>query len=372
MKILWLAHRDPLNPRAGGAERTIYEVSMRLTKKGHNVALLTGGWKGCKAKDDIDGITIYRYEKSLGPHLALPMFLLKNKIDIVVNDLGHAVPWVLSTIKGHRNVVFFHHLHARSLPGQVNPLLAKIIASIEKCYFLIYRNTPFVTESSTSGADLKNLGIWEKMIHIIPPGVNRDLFQPIEKTASPTMVYFGGMRRYKRPEESIYLLETMIHKIKDIKLIIVGTGPQKIHLENLVRERKLQDSVKFTGRLDEKELAKVVASSWLNIHASITEGWGFSILEASSAGTPTVAYNVPGVVDAIENGINGLKVKDGDRNALAEAALEILNVPNKWWLSSLEVAKKYSWDHTADLWDKLINDLVKRQTKLTTVPEMKF
>ena len=236
-------------------------------------------------------------------------------------------------------------------------MLAKIITSIEKCHFLIYRNTPFVTESSTSNADLKNLGIKEEMIYIIPPGVNRDLFQPIEKAESPTMVYFGGMRRYKRPGESIYLLETMIHKIKDIKLIIVGTGPQKTHLENLVNEKKLQNSVKFTGRLDDKELAKVVASSWLNIHASITEGWGYSILEASSAGTPTVAYNVPGVVDAIENGINGLRVKDGDREALAEAALEIIYDPKKWWSSSVEVANKYSWDRTAEMWDNLIHKI---------------
>ena len=333
---------------------------MRLAKKGHNVTLLTGGWKGCKAKDYLDGMAIYRCGKSVGPHLALPIFLLKTKVDIVVNDLGHAVPWTLSAIMSDRNVVFFRHLHARSLPGQVNTLLAKIITSIEKCYFVIYRSTPFVTESSTSNADLKNLGIREKMIHIIPPGVNRDLFQPMEKTASPTMVYFGGMRRYKRPEESIYLLETIIHKIKDTKLIIVGTGPQKTHSENLVNEKKIQDSVKFTGRLDDKELAKVVASSWLNIHASITEGWGYSILEASSAGTPTVAYNVPGVVDTIENGINGLKVKDGDREALAEAALEILNDPNKWWSSSVEVANKYSWDRTAEMWDNLIHKIADR------------
>ena len=357
LRILWLSHRDPLNPKAGGVGRTIHEVCTRLAKNGHYVTLLTGGWNGCKKVEYIQGVKVCRYGRSFGPHITLPIYLAKYKYDIIVNDLGHAIPWVSSPVLGKHTIAFFHHLHARSLPGQVNTLLAKTITSIEKCYFLIYRNTPFVTESSKSNADLKNLGIGEKMIHIIPPGVNRDLFQPIEKAESPTMVYFGGMRRYKRPEESIYLIETMIHKINNIELIIVGTGPQKTHLENLVRERKLQDSVKFTGRLDDKELAKVVASSWLNIHVSITEGWGLSIIEASSAGTPTVAYNVPGVVDTIENGINGLRVKDGDKEALAEAALEILNDPNKWWSSSVEVAAKYSWDRTAEMWDNLIHKI---------------
>jgi glycosyltransferase involved in cell wall biosynthesis len=360
MKILWLTHRDMRNPRAGGAERTIYEVSKRLAEKGHNITLLTGGWKGCTARDHIDGIAIFRYGTNIGPHLALPIFLLKNKFDIVVNDLGHAVPWVISIIIGKNSIVFFRHLHARSLPGQVSPLLAKFITSIEKCYFLIYGNTPFVTESSTSNADLRNLRIQESMIHLIPPGVNSDLFKPKEKTAFPTMVYFGGMRKYKRPEESVYLLKNLIDKM-DVHLVIVGTGPQLSMVEDLVRELKLRDSVTFTGRLGERELASIVASSWLNIHASVTEGWGYSILEASSAGTTTVAYDVPGVADAIENGINGLKVKDGDRRSLADAALEILQNPQRWWSSSIEVAKKYSWDKTAEMWDILIHKISDKQ-----------
>lgn len=345
-----------MNPRAGGAERTIYEVCARLAEKGHKITLLTGGWKGCRARDDMDGIAIFRYGKNIGPHLALPIFLLKNKFDIVVNDLGHAIPWVLSTIIGKNNIVFFRHLHARSLPGQVSTFLAKFITSIEKCYFFIYRNTTFVTESSTSNTDLRNLGINERMIHLIHPGVNSDLFKPTEKTAFPTMVYFGGMRKYKRPEESVYLLKNLIDKI-DVRLVIVGTGPQLAGVEDLVKELNLQDSVTFKGRLGEKELAHVASSSWLNIHTSVTEGWGYSILEASSAGTPTVAYDVPGVANAIETGINGLKVKDGDRTALTNSALEIMQNPQKWWSSSVEVAKKYSWDQTAEMWDKLIHKI---------------
>ena len=121
-----------MNPRAGGAERTINEVCARLAERGHKVILLTGGWKGCKPVENFQGIEIHRFGKSLAPHLALPLFLLKYHFDLVVNDLGHAVPWVSSTVLNKHNVVFFHHLHARSLMGQVKPATAKLITAIEK------------------------------------------------------------------------------------------------------------------------------------------------------------------------------------------------------------------------------------------------
>ena len=346
-----------MNPRAGGAERTIHEVCTRLIKKDYLVTILTGGWKGCRREEHLDGITIYRYGRSLGPHLVLPIFIFKYKFDIIVNDLGHAVPWISSAVLGKENLVFFHHLHARSVFGQVNPLLAWIITAIEKLYFLIYHNAPFVTESSTSHNDLLNLGIDKKNIIIIPPGVDRELFKPTKKTPYPSMVYFGGMRRYKRPVESIYLLKNLQRKFPDIKLMIIGTGPEKENMEKLSVDMKLQNSITFMGRLTNKNLTETVASSWINVHSSITEGWGFSIIEAAAAGTPTVAYEVPGVVDAIENGINGIKVRDGDRNELKRAAIEILSTAEKWSESSVRSAEKYSWNRTAEMWEKLIRDL---------------
>ena len=361
MKILWLAHRDPLNPRAGGAERTIYEVCTRLVRKGHKVTLLTGGWKGCRQSDNIQGITVYRFGRNVGPHLALPIFLLKNRYDVIVNDLGHAMPWFSSTILNKDNIVFFHHLHARSLPGQVNAFLAKLITSIEKCYFILYHNSTFVTESSTSRTDLMNLGINDSRIVMNPPGVDRDIFHPAAKTSYPSLVYFGGMRRYKRPLECIFLLKNLLKRVDGVKLFIIGSGPEEENMKKLTNELNVKDSVVFTGRISNEELSRIVASSWLNIHTSVTEGWGFSILEASAAGTPTVAYEVPGVEDAIENGLNGLKIKDGDREALSEAALSILTNPEKWWSSSLEVAKKYSWDKTTELWDSLIRNVITDQ-----------
>lgn len=357
-KILWLAHRDPLNPSAGGAERTISEVCSRLSSKGYEITLLSGGWKNCKPVENFGGIEIHRFGKNLGPHLALPVFLLKKRYDIVVNDLGHAVPWFSSSLLVSHNIAFFRHLHARSLRGQIRPLIAYAITALEKCYFILYHDTVFVTESSTSYTDLLKLGIKANIIVKNPPGVDKNLFHPSVKTPYPSMVYFGGMRKYKRPQEAIYLLKNLLGFFDNIKLQIVGSGPEEQNLRNLTSDLNLQDHAIFKGRLSNEDLSEIVATSWLNIHTSVTEGWGYSILEASAAGTPTVAYDVPGVRDAVEDGNNGLKVKNGDRKRLTEAAYSILSDPERWWSSSVDVAKKYSWDKTAELWDAQIKKMV--------------
>jgi glycosyltransferase involved in cell wall biosynthesis len=360
VKILWLAHRDPMNPRAGGAERTINEVCTRLVQRGHKVILLTGGWQGCKPVENLQGIEIHRFGRNIAPHLALPVLLLKYHFDLVVNDLGHAVPWISSSILNKHNVVFFRHLHSRSLPGQVKPVTAKFITAIERCYFILYHDTVFVTESTTSRNDLLKLEIKGDKIIMIPPGVDQKLFHPAAKSEYPSMVYFGGMRRYKRPEEVLYLLKSLLHKIEGIRLFIIGTGPEEQNMKKLANGFNVQNHVEFKGRISSVKLSNIVASAWLNVHTSVTEGWGLSIIEASAAGTPTVAYDVPGVRDTVEDEINGIKVKDGNRKALAEAAFSILNDPERWWSSSIEVAKKYSWDATAELWDSLIRKVARK------------
>ena len=362
MNILWLAHRDPLNPKAGGAERTILEVAMRLIAWGNEVTLVTAGWKKSKVRQNVNGINVIRLGNSVTLHLLLPFFLLFNRFDIIINDLGHAVPWASASFICKNNIVFFRHLHARSLPGQVNPVLAKIITAVEKSYPMLYRGNMFVTESKTSVDDLAGLGIEGSMIVKIPPGVDSSVFHPSEKTSNPSIVYFGGMRRYKRPEECIYVVENLKDKIPGLKLYIVGEGPELGNLLDLVKTRGLDGVVSFVGKLSYSELGRIVASSWLNIHSSVTEGWGYSILEASSAGTPTAAYEVPGVVETIENGVNGLKVKDGDREALIEAVFKILVNPKDLWSSSVKFAEEYSWDATAELWFKTIKKVASKQS----------
>ena len=354
LKILWLSHRDPFHPQAGGVGRTIFEVCTRLHKMGHKVVILSGGYPGGNKCEEKNGIVIYRFGRRLGPHLALPVLLLRLNPDIVINDLGHAVPWLTPILFRVKNIVFFHHLHSRSLSGQVNPILSNFIAALEKCYFLFFRKMAVVTESTTSAEDFCNLNVRNVSLDLIPPGVNHNLFRERKKTTLPSIVYFGGLRKYKRPAETLFLLMGVIREFPQTKLHIVGTGPELVKMRNLVSSLSLQNHVIFTGRLNESDLAEIVGASWVNLHTSITEGWGFSILEAAAAGTPTVAYDVPGVRDAIEQRLNGILVKDGDRDGLLLACIEILRDPFIWSQSSREIAKKYDWDETASEWEKLI------------------
>ena len=52
MNVLWLNHRDIKHPRAGGAERTIMELSKRLYPKNIHLTLVTGGYIGNNANDN--------------------------------------------------------------------------------------------------------------------------------------------------------------------------------------------------------------------------------------------------------------------------------------------------------------------------------
>ena len=352
MKILWLNHRDIQNPTAGGAERTIHEVARRLVARGHEVTVLTTGWPGSPREEWVEGVRIVRFPGSLGPHLALPIFLRRNpKPDAIVDDMAHAIPWGSPWFARVSGTVFFRHLHRRTLPGQVGPMTARVLAAVERQYPRIYPSSTFVTESETSAADLITLGIPKNRILRIPPGVDTETFSPRPKCRDPTLVYFGGLRRYKRPEHALIVQQRLRAEGLASRLVVVGSGPMLDDLKKDARKLGLEGSVDFRGRLSVPELSRVVTESWVNVHCSASEGWGYSIMEAAAAGTPTAAYDVPGVSEAVVHGETGLLVPDGDTAKLAEATRSLLTTQAEWPARCRRWASRFSWDDTAGQWE---------------------
>jgi glycosyltransferase involved in cell wall biosynthesis len=354
MKVLWFAHRDIKHPRAGGAERTIYEVGKRLAKLNVDINVVTVNPGNLLEYEIVDGIKTYRIKGNIRVHLSVKKMIKKIDPDIIIDDMGHAVPWCSPWFTDMRTIVFFRHLHKRSLPGQVNILLAKIISFIERMYPYIYRNNVFVTESDTSESDLIHLGIRKENIVRISPGVDLNLFHLGEKSKNVQLVYFGGLRRYKRPEYAIKVYEDLGAEIQDLKLVIVGDGPVLNKMKDDIKDKNF--NIDFLGRIDYNELSKIIRESWVNLHFSVTEGWGYSIMESSASGTPTVAFRVPGVVDTLKSGFNGFLVDN--INEFRDKILYIIKNEDLFNVNSRKFAERFTWDRTAETWYKL---LVNRQ-----------
>jgi glycosyltransferase involved in cell wall biosynthesis len=359
MRILWFSHRDIKYPSSGGAEKTIYEVGRRLVLKGNEMKWFSVAADSLPVAETISGIDIVRLPSNILAHVYAPIILRKEKYDVVVDDMAHAVPWGSENFSHSKGTVFFRHLHRRSLKGQVSMPKAFLLSGIEALYPFLYRRWPFVTESESSIQDLENLGIEKRRIAKIYPGLGENDFLTFDKTETPSLVYFGGMRDYKRPWEPLYVLKELINAYQDIHLFMVGSGLSLQNVKEICQNTGLSRYVTFTGRLSDEELKQLVGRSWVNIHSSVTEGFGLSIVEASALGTPTVAYDVPGVNETVEDGKNGALVEEGNRKMMAESIMRIIGQYSDWWVkSSIDAARKYSWEKTARAWDKHLQTIV--------------
>jgi glycosyltransferase involved in cell wall biosynthesis len=352
LKLLWFAHRDLNHPNAGGAERTIYEVGKRLSKLGVDVSVVSVNPGSLKDYEIIDGVKTYRIIGNIRSHIYVRRMTKMIDPDVIIDDMAHAVPWCSPWFTRKRVIVFFRHLHARSLPGQVNFVLAKVITFLEKMYPIIYRKNTFVTESHTSIEDLIKLGIKKENIVKIPPGIDLDFFQPGEKTKYVELLYFGGFRRYKRPEYAIKVYEKLYNEIDNLKLIVVGNGPLLERMKEYVYNKNY--NIEFLGRVDNNKLSNIIRAAWVNLHFSVTEGWGLSIMESSASGTPSVAFNVPGVVDTIKDGYTGFLVSD--INEFRSKIMYIIKNEVEFSAKARKFAEEFNWDKTAELWIKLLNE----------------
>lgn len=357
MRILWFNHRDIRHPQAGGAERTIYEVGRRLAAGGHDVHLATVNTGDLLREEIIEGITIHRANGNIRAHFVVPRLIKRLKPDIIVDDMAHVIPWCSTFFTDAKVIVFFRHLHARTLSGQAPQPLARILAWLENLYPLIYHHSIFITETFTGIEDLLNLGVRNESIIKIPPGVDVELFHRGIKTEKPSLVYFGGMKQYKRPWLAVETLR-MLSDIEGVTLAVVGDGNELSKIKEMAAAYCLTDRISFFGHLRRDELAEVVSTSWVNLHFSVAEGFGYSILEAAAAGIPTIAINAPGVTEVVNTFGLGIVVKN--INDILPALRKIVGNYEYWSSAVKTSAASFSWERCAEMWQELIIDAGKR------------
>lgn len=111
------------------------------------------------------------------------------------------------------------------------------------------------------------------------------------------------------------------------KLLLVGDGPEKHRIMDLVKESPYAKEVLFLGK--QENLAELYSISDLKLLLSQQESFGLVLLEAMACGVPCIGSAVGGIPEVIEHGVDGYLVEQGDTDAVAAYAVELLNDEGK-------------------------------------------
>lgn len=124
------------------------------------------------------------------------------------------------------------------------------------------------------------------------------------------------------------LLHMMMHVRKEFPgahLLICGIGPLREQLEEERNRLGLKGAVSFLGfRNDALELLQMADVS---VFSSLYEGLCNAVVEASAAGTPVVAYDIPVFREIVENGASGVLTEERSPELLADGVIRVVSNP---------------------------------------------
>jgi len=142
------------------------------------------------------------------------------------------------------------------------------------------------------------------------------------------------------------------------RLVIVGDGPEKKNLEQMVKNMNLDKKVFVVGKKSKEDLAIYFAASDIFVLNSGYEGFSHQILEAMAAGIPVVASAISGNKEVIDQGENGFLVKYNDEFNLIEAIKGLWQNPelrNEFSEKGLATIKKFSLEKMIEETTKILN-----------------
>jgi len=189
-----------------------------------------------------------------------------------------------------------------------------------------------VTDKFTAHYLLK-IGVNKKKIYIIPAAVDTNYF---ENSKKQTLINGKDLNFFKigyigrlSPEKN---LRTLIVAFKDLKtagnpfkLVLVGDGDLMNDLKQLVKNLKINRSVKFTGFLT--DITTILPYLDVFVLPSKTEGTPLSLLEAMAIGDTIVASDIPGIREMVRNNKEALLFDPHNPDQLKEAILKLYNNP---------------------------------------------
>jgi len=212
-------------------------------------------------------------------------------------------------------------------------------------------------------------------IHVIPPGVDLDVFRPIprdeafralgEDPCQRMILFVGRMDPVKGLDTLVRALALVLDRdpavLEDACLVVAGgdkvegrrqdMDAELAHVDALRRELGLGALVRFVGSLPQDALPYWYNAAELVVVPSRYESFGLVALEAMACGTPVIASDVGGLSTLIRDGRTGFLVPDNDPQALADKLAPLLALPeirDTLGEHGVATAEAYGWPVIAE------------------------
>lgn len=172
--------------------------------------------------------------------------------------------------------------------------------------------------------------VWmhDKTEIIYPPFSMEKYTAAKEKKGAPkitdvfTVGFVGRLSEEKKVDDLIKAIKIVSEKNRDIKCVIVGTGPEEEKLKQLAGELNVSRYIDFSGYTDNS--FEMLSAFDLFVLPSRTEGCPIVILEAMASGLPVIATNVGGNKELVEDNVTGKLIPADNHLVLAREIIDML------------------------------------------------
>jgi glycosyltransferase involved in cell wall biosynthesis len=358
MSILAFNWRCTRHREAGGSEANLFEQARHWVAAGHTVTVVTAGGasdQDLPAEEELDGIRLLRMGGRFTVYLRAALYLVRygRRYDRVL-DVANGIPFFTPLFTRTPTTLLIHHVHDRQWREEFPRLLAEIGRFLElRVVPFIYRRRAVIAVSSTTRDALLRAGFRRDQVRVIHNGIDRprDLAAggAAASQRAPRIAYLGRRKRYKRLERLVEATAALLPAHPDLRREIAGDGDARPSIEEAVRAHGIEHAVTVHGFVNDADKARILASATVFATPSMHEGWGLSVIEANSYGTPAIAYDVPGLRVAIRHDQTGLLA--ADTPAFVDALDRVLTEPElraRLSAGALAWSRRFDWRSCAD------------------------
>ncbi len=326
---------DTYPPYINGVSTSVQMLKNALEKKGHKVYVITVNNSSIKYHYDeenhvmrIPGVPIGIYDYRLTSIYPLKIInLMKSwKLDVIHSHTEFGVGIFARIFAKQFNIPLVHTYHTMYedythyiTHGYFDKSSKKIVEYLTKFYCDKTASELIVPTNKTYKL-FKEKYKYEKNIHIVPTGIEVDRFfeeninkkvvQDLRKRLKFTKkdivtIFVGRLAEEKNVEFLLNAEKKLIEKNKNIKLLIIGDGPDKEKFEDISKKLEITDNVVFTGKVPWDEIEYYYHTADIFATASTSETQGLTVIEAMAANVVPVCIDDEAFKSAIVDNLNG-------------------------------------------------------------------